>query len=261
MISWCAYCTSFIGELKPYEKLQISHGMCDQCFKSDALMSADYDAINQLNALLKKSIQLLQYDIDNLDLVLLYEEASALGMRKDDLLLGLLQPLLEEVGRLFSTNQVSAAVEHIFTEKIDWVLEMLKQPKNSKAVSILMYLPGDNCHTLGPRFFEYALQTRGFDVLNLPVATDDIEFIELVKKHQPRLVGFSTALPQHIHVASTLIPQIKKWSPESKLAIGGYAIKNDTKNEKLRQFDFIAKPETITQTIAGIGEFLLTEVL
>ena len=41
MIRWCAYCQKYIGEVEPFDRFEISHGICRRCVASGLFTEKD----------------------------------------------------------------------------------------------------------------------------------------------------------------------------------------------------------------------------
>jgi MerR family transcriptional regulator, light-induced transcriptional regulator len=93
----------------------------------------------------------------------LIREARAARLRRSDLLIGILQPALYEIGRLWETGEITVAQEHLFTARCEEALALLEGQSSdaSDPETILTTVEG-SLHTIGVRFLGFHLQDLGY---------------------------------------------------------------------------------------------------
>ena len=170
MINWCSYCHSFIGEEQPFEVLQISHGICPRChaqFEEDLdtgvdTMVPDEAKLTSLRKLVQAASDSINHHDADMDFRQWTNAAVSSGIRESDVLIGLLQPLLAHVGDLFARGQISVALEHKVTSRVeDMLADKLADLAATEHVDMVFFMVGGNTHTLGPVFYSMAMKEQG----------------------------------------------------------------------------------------------------
>lgn len=229
MIKWCAYCLHFIREEEPFDDFQISHGVCTACFpKVLTLTAADQEALKGFQAFYR-TLQGAARQGRPPRLGRLLAESRALGLTTQDLLIGLLQPLLVEIGEGWADGRVTVAAEHRFSSLAADLLARLRGPVPLPQVSpfrrfLLVNVPG-NAHVLGLRMAEVYLAGQGWNctVLEGPTLGGLLERVSLLR---PEVLGFSAAMPGQfafVDEAAALLAE----SPHRPrhLLVGGAAVR------------------------------------
>ncbi len=104
MIRWCSYCNIYLGEREPYEDFSLTHGICPDCkaslmnrkFRSDESSKAHQKKLANFYNHIRSSILSKNY----VQSQALITEAKQLNISDIDLLFGVFQPILYEVGRM-----------------------------------------------------------------------------------------------------------------------------------------------------------------
>jgi methanogenic corrinoid protein MtbC1 len=234
MINWCAYCQQFQGERPPYEDYSLTHGICPACAKAGVeLTGVEFDRIIQLKKIHKMLLQAgLKRDKK------FAEEAihSALekGSRPVDVIMGVISPLLWEIGDLWKNGKITVADEHRFTAFYDSILkDMTLDDLGAKGRQgfdhpdiILLNVPG-NRHYLGVQVMVYWLLSKGFrcEAVTEPMTFDRV--VLLIEEKRPRFLGFSIGLPGQISGFKNLIGRLRERfsDPCPRILLGGNAVK------------------------------------
>ena len=213
MIRWCAYCQRYLGEVAPFDDYAMTHTICPECQASGAFLrkpSANLDAIRDFFA----RIALAGFDRP-LSARELVAEGAALGLAPLDLMLGILQPMLYELGDRWTRSEVSIAEEHRISALCSEVIQSILEADDAaealgraRPTHVLLVSADGNDHVLGIRILEVVLLRRQIPTVavypGLPVA----EIVELARGLRPRVVGISAVTPEHVRVAQELADQL-----------------------------------------------------
>ncbi len=236
MLNWCAYCQQFQGETEPYEELQLTHGICETCESS---MFADSEPdlarvrfVAELQGELAAAGR--RGDVGEAEAMIL--RAARVNLRPVDVLVGLLAPLLFEIGRDWERGAITVADEHRFSNFCERVYAAIvartsasgaqDSTRPDQAHVFLVNAPG-NRHTLGIRLLALWLASHGVDAHAL-LPTPPLEaLLTLVRHASPRALLVSVALPEQRSGVLDTAARIAAW-PEAtrpRLIVGGHAIK------------------------------------
>jgi methanogenic corrinoid protein MtbC1 len=206
MIRWCSYCQRFLGEKAPFDDYRLSHGICGACFDAhvfDEAETAGAERIRLIHEALRRAVA--ARDLERLARHI--DGAVALNLRPIDLALGILQPLLYEIGDLWHREQLTVAHEHAMTETISRAFELtygrFPELALARAVAqpaVLLCTAPTNTHTLGVDFAEMFLATTGVTVLKTRSGSV-AEIVSKVAESRPAWVGISIAMPDQLHDA------------------------------------------------------------
>jgi methanogenic corrinoid protein MtbC1 len=230
VIRWCAYCQSFLGESRPYDNPAFTHGICEPCgtkLERGESLKADTEPVRALFRRIITSAKLG----DESTCADVLVEARALGLRNDSILVGMLQPALYQAGLDWQGARMSVAAEHRFTGWCEHTFGLLAQVRRRAApIDMLILQTPGNVHTVGPRFVAVALEARGMSVEAVGAVLRFDDMVGLVRKLEPRIVGFSCALPGTVPVAMELIARLRAaLGPElpNQYVVSGYAFRHD----------------------------------
>ena len=222
MFRWCAYCQHLIGESEPLASYELTHGCCPSCekaFDSYAVTPRILEAKRLFGALLKAG-----RSGDEGELELFIAQAARAGLRGSDILVGVVQPALYEIGALWERGEVTVALEHRFSVFCRKVLERMRLPQRPEAgagARILLALAPDNRHDLGVRVLERLALEKGVSCLVLPTGTGASEIVSAAVREKPALVGLSMALSSSMAGVSELIRLLRAALPDVRVAVGG----------------------------------------
>src|SRR5512139_77926 len=162
MIRWCAYCQRYQGEVAPFDDYSMTHTICESCRASGAFMSrpsADLDAIRNFFgriALAGPDLGLTPSEI--------VAEGASLGLEPLDLMLGILQPLLYQLGARWERSDATIAEEHRISGTCAAVIQSILESDESLAAlgrmrppTVLLVAAEGNDHVLGMRILEVVL--------------------------------------------------------------------------------------------------------
>lgn len=234
MIKWCAYCQSYMGESAPFEKHSLTHGLCRDC--ADKGLAMEPDAGQRLRPLANYFRDIRKESLEGVNTPALewITKGLELGIKPPDLLIGILQPLLYEIGELWSKGDASVATEHrlsSFAEALTSLLYArcpeLEKNRQSRTPDILLTNADGNYHTLGIKFLEMRLLSTGFKTFTALPGLPAAEILGLAKTLGARAIGVSVSLLPQMKSIRELAGEILKLpEPERpKLILGGMPIK------------------------------------
>jgi methanogenic corrinoid protein MtbC1 len=256
MFRWCSYCQHLIGESEPLSSYELTHGCCEPCqasFPSFKITPRVLEAKRLFNLLLKAG---RSGDEGGLDLFI--AEAARAGLRGSDILVGLMQPALYEIGTLWERGEVTVALEHRFSVFCRKVLDRDQGPREgggAGVASILLALSPDNSHDLGVRILERLALEKGVRCRVLPTGATAPEIVSAAIREKPSLLGLSVAMSSSLTAILELRDLLRKAVPGLRVAIGGRAIRHLAPNyfpdtvEARRVDDFMAELAALSSPV------------
>jgi methanogenic corrinoid protein MtbC1 len=135
-----------------------------------------------------------------------------------------LQPALEEIGDLWSLEEVTVAQEHYATEITAQLIAALapdrRLPPTRGRLAIVGSSP-DELHALGARMVGDVLERAGWEVLALGAATPVADLAALVSEECPDLVALSTATVGRLPGVEQALAALRDVDPRPVIAVGG----------------------------------------
>lgn len=151
---------------------------------------------------------------------------------QEALYLGVIKPVMYEIGRLWEQDKISTAEEHLATSMVGRILSglyaKLPIPLSDKGKAIVTAAPNE-FHELGARILADMLEAAGWDVFFLGANTPADELIKLVGKTRPRFLAISLTMPFSIDKVAAIISKIKS-DPDLepvRILVGGSAFNAD----------------------------------
>lgn len=125
---------------------------------------------------------------------------------------GMIQPAMYEVGRLWQENRISVAQEHLATAVSQNVLARAYlqaefAPLNGRR-AIFACVPG-NHHNLGLRMLSDIFETAGWEAAYLGADVPIPDLIRLLDAQRPQLLALSLSLPAQLAVTREAIARIR----------------------------------------------------
>jgi hypothetical protein len=236
MIVWCSYCQKYLREVDPLEDYNLTHGVCDDCLRKNipedaakitvaarvsALFAEARNALAEKNAEAFREAQL---------------QLCALVPDSWDFTVGIMQPLLYEVGELWHDNAISVVDQHLYSAIFSNQLELMHAQnqssqylRNSLSPKILLLPASHNTHTFALKMLEFALMRKGIPSFLVEQAINVEIAMNLIADLKPDYVGISIALaPQWRYV--TDLAQALSDDPRSlqtQILAGGFAVRTD----------------------------------
>lgn len=225
MIVWCAYCQRLIREVAPLTGFDISHGICARCqarLEVDPSFTGDDRSIIEFY----RALFAAACKADRRACVDLVRRALDMGLPPAEVMLGVVQPALVEVGEKWELGEITVADEHEFTAWCETMLAHFEvEAGPPEDLDILIVPAPGNRHCLGPRIAEQVLLAAGVRarciVPELPV--DDLAV--RVARHRPSWVGFSCALPRMVEPSLKVAAQLVDRGYPGRFMLSGQALR------------------------------------
>jgi hypothetical protein len=222
-------------ESAPYESFAITHGCCAECVSRHGNLLAGH--VVEHARFLRGIFQDLMHAGRHSDFnagVRTVEKAVAANCRPVDIMIGMIAPMLYQVGEEWKRGTLSVRAEHRFTafcEKITDLVETTIAASNAApfATATLLFLmnaPG-NRHLLGLRVLALWVHSRGARVRIIEDAKDVSGLMRSIDTDKPKYLLVSMALAeQRFHVAEIAkAAQMLSPAVQPKIVVGGYAVK------------------------------------
>jgi methanogenic corrinoid protein MtbC1 len=143
-----------------------------------------------------------------------------------------LQPVLQETGRLWQLNKVSIAQEHFVTASVGTFMARLhaqdlpsgKGKKGHKGMTVIAASVGAELHDVGIRMVADFFHMDGWDTYYLGANTPVQSILEAVKDQRADIITLSTTMPRHLPDVQYLIRSLRgdRETARVKIIVGGY---------------------------------------
>jgi hypothetical protein len=124
MLEWCSYCQRFMRESAPYENFAITHGCCPECVSQhdDLLARRAVQHGQFLRGIFQELLDAGRHS--NFSAAMrTVEKAIAQNCRPVDILIGMIAPMLYEIGEEWKRGVLRVEGEHRFCDKIIGLVE------------------------------------------------------------------------------------------------------------------------------------------
>jgi methanogenic corrinoid protein MtbC1 len=237
MLKWCSYCQQFMREIPPYDDFGVTHGLCPNCEAEHF----DPDAPEEIgHALFLSAIFQRLFDAGRRSDIgaagQIVETAISANCRPVDILIGMIAPMLYEIGEEWKRGALSVEGEHRFTAFCEEVLSLLADkakadkaalPRSGNGASFLLMNAPGNAHTLAIRILALWLESTGSRARVIDEQPGLERLMQELATSRPTCVLLSMALAeQHGEVASIAqhlqaLPEISR----PRVIVGGYPVK------------------------------------
>lgn len=149
------------------------------------------------------------------------------GTNVRDIYLGVFEPALREIGRLWQTNQVSVAQEHFCTAATQLVMSQLyPHIFNTNKINRRMVatcISGD-LHEIGMRMVADFFEMDGWDTYFMGANTPIFTILQAIRERQADLLTISATMTFHIRAVNELIAAVRDMDGGRRVPIlvGGY---------------------------------------
>jgi methanogenic corrinoid protein MtbC1 len=237
MLKWCSYCQQFMHEIAPYDDFSVTHGLCGSCdathqdlFATDEIQRAHF-----LSEVFQALFDAGRHE-DFKAASRIVEKAIASNCRPVDILIGMISPMLFEIGEEWKRGALSVEAEHRFTAFSERVISLVESKTrkghaasrvaSSTALLFLMNAPG-NRHDLAVRIMSLWLRSRG---ANVRIIEDDVDRDDLLRRvdaERPRYLLISMALTDHRDPVAEIVNAMQGVPGDArpKIIVGGYPVK------------------------------------
>ena len=164
-------------------------------------------------------------------------EKLATGVRPLDVINGPLMKGMDEVGRLFNTNQLIVAEVLQSAEAMKAAVSFLephmdKLSTASRGKVLLATVKGD-VHDIGKNLVDIILSNNGFTVVNLGIKVPPEQLINAVKEHHPDILGLSGLLVKSAQQMVTTAQDLSRAGVDVPMLVGGAALSRNFVNKQI----------------------------
>jgi methanogenic corrinoid protein MtbC1 len=157
-------------------------------------------------------------------------ESMQNGQTVRDIYFQLLQPAMYEIGRLWETNRISVAREHLATAITQYVMAhlfpLLSRPDTpNRGVAVVAGVEGE-LHQIGALMVSDVLESDGWQVRFLGSNMPHAGIEETLRQEQATLLGISTTIFFNVAKAIKLIHSVRKNFTGVRILVGGAAFKS-----------------------------------
>jgi methanogenic corrinoid protein MtbC1 len=235
MICWCSYCQRFQGEKPLFDDYRVTHTLCDDCAAKGGLDQPGLEKRLQPIVSLFDRLASAGRGGDLAAAASLVEEGLGRGLQPQDLLVGLLQPVLYQLGSLWERGELSVAAEHRGTAVATAAMELVlaRRPgaaglRQTSRPRIVLANADGNYHVLGVRMVEFVLVSQGVPCFAVFPGLPSTEVYELALSLGAPFVGLSVAVPAQIagvRALSRLLERVPA-PRRPRLLVGGHALRS-----------------------------------
>lgn len=223
MFRWCTACRHLIGEAEPLDDYAFVYELCGSCARAGAEPSAP-----RAGELLSRLAQLCEAGARSRCEPFVAEALRA-GLSPTDVMLGLVQPTLYDVGRRWERGELRVSDEHRVTALCLRVMELLPPEDEPRPPAggpdVLLAPVNGNDHYLGVRLLGRLAHDEGCRCLAVYPGVPDEEIAELAWHRKSALVGLSVAMPDAIPAAARLARRLRRELPGARVVLGGHAFR------------------------------------
>ncbi|MBP9708184.1 MAG: cobalamin B12-binding domain-containing protein [Oligoflexales bacterium] len=266
MIRWCSYCQSYLGESAPFDDFSMTHTVCKSCSAlGRKKLFAQVDKARSI-AEFYNSFRQAAIQAKNISVEEILAQGEALGLKDIDLCVGIIQPILYEIGELWKKGEVTVAHEHIFTEFAEHLVRQVSHrffaklgSAENKGLDVLLVCADGNYHTVGVRMIDMAISELGLKTKVITPGLPAHEIITLLNLHRPRILGISLSLMEQVEEVIEIanIVQNNDTLLGTKIIVGGCAIRKQEEIFKGFTHVLVAPNDLITLKKMFSDEFQL----
>ena len=197
--------------------------------QSDSTVVQDYKVDNQklLNGVNQYTDAIVDGDRKAAELVI--SKSILTGVDLIDIEVGIIQPAMYEIGKLWQQNRITVAQEHLATAISQNVLARAFQLTDiSEPIekSVICACLEGNLHSLGSRMISDAFEVAGWDSSFFGADTPVNSIVEQVDHAKPDALAISVSLPYQILSVNQLINSLRSefGAKSPAVIIGGLAL-------------------------------------
>ncbi|MVO99844.1 cobalamin B12-binding domain-containing protein [Paenibacillus lutrae] len=134
------------------------------------------------------------------------------GIPITDLYLHVFQPSQREIGRLWQTNQISVAQEHLCTAATQMVMSHLYPylfATKRNGGTMVAACVGEELHEIGLRMVSDLFELNGWDTYYLGANVPSRSLIRTLVEKKANIVAISATMTFHVHLVEELIAEIR----------------------------------------------------
>lgn len=225
-----------LGEVLPPEEVEIRRGYLESAVQRIQEVSADTleEPGMTPDALLpwKKAYLARLLEQDTRGALQVIREAEEAGVSLEDICTGILQQVMEEVGRLWHRGEITVDREHYCTSTTQMALSLFYPRFFATARhgrKVLTCAVGGELHEMGARMLADLFEYHGWDSIFLGAAVPLDAVIHGVEESRPDLLCLSVTMPQHLSLCHDMVLEVRHRIPEVKIAVGGQAFRTTSR--------------------------------
>ncbi|MGX4587798.1 cobalamin B12-binding domain-containing protein [Paenibacillus chitinolyticus] len=134
------------------------------------------------------------------------------GMAIADLYLHVFQPSQREIGRLWQTNQITVAQEHLCTAATQMIMSHLYPhlfATERSGNTLVAACVGQELHEIGLRMVADLFELNGWDTYYLGANVPTRSLIRTLVEKKAQVVAISATMTFHVHLVEELIAEIR----------------------------------------------------
>ena len=156
------------------------------------------------------------------------DEKLAAGMAPLDIVNGPLMTGMDEVGRLFASNELIVAEVLQSAEAMKAAVTHLEPHMESadtaaKGKIVLATVKGD-VHDIGKNLVDIILSNNGFEVVNLGIKVPPAALVAAVREHKPDAIGLSGLLVKSAQQMVATAEDLRQAGIDTPILVGGAAL-------------------------------------
>ncbi len=161
----------------------------------------------------------------------LIQDAVEEGAGVRDIYLHVFQRTQHEIGRLWQTNRISVAQEHLCTAATQLIMSQLypyifSTAKNGR-VLVGACVAGD-LHEIGVRMVSDFFEMEGWDTFYLGASTPTADLVRTLEERRADVLAISATMPFHVRAVTGLIAAARaRLGERLKILAGGYPFNVD----------------------------------
>ena len=156
------------------------------------------------------------------------------GVNVPGIYMEVFQPVLKEVGRLWSRREVEVAVEHFVstvTESIMSQIIPLAPHSEPNGLTVIGMTVCGELHEIGIRMVTDFFKMNGWKAYYLGTGICSRDVVRAVERYQPDLLALSVTMDQHVNMLNYFIEGVRSAQVDKKLKIiaGGPPLRSNPK--------------------------------
>ena len=161
------------------------------------------------------------------------DEAFNDGVGLRDLYLGVFQPAMRDIGRLWQENRITVADEHLATAITQAAMarlyDELFRDGGGPGPLLIAACADTERHELGLRMICDVLEMEGWDTVFLGATVPIEDLVAMVRERRPDVVALSASIAPHLPRVRETIRAIRDAVPDAVplIAVGGRAFADD----------------------------------
>jgi methanogenic corrinoid protein MtbC1 len=215
-----------MGESEPLDRYEITHGICPACEEGFDRVRAD--GARDAGALFRRLIDAGTAG-DPATARDFARRASAAGLGPSELLLGLVQPALYEIGRRWERGEIGVADEHRFTAWCEALYGIVDEalPTVSGEPRVLLACVDGNSHSLGVRLLAAHLRGLGRDCGVVVPGLPAEDLAADCGRRRATVVGLSVALDSQRAAAEAAGARLRALAEPPLVVFGGLSVRRE----------------------------------